>query len=507
MGRASRPRTAPVTMGDKYASTSAAATNKQKLVWLLLAVCVFMTTKIYLKWSTPKTRVVRHAGSATGIQEAFNNVYERIDVLEERVAALSQAQAQTTERLKNLKGKGKKGFEEENRGPRNNFYLSQVKPGDICIFKATEREESLVGNLGERTTVSYANHLGEVYEFTDSESGKTAFQRSSILAMMRSYKNGKFQMQSNKKGRVIPKWYGDFCNHQNVIESPTGEKSAYGGRPCSTCIPWLLTLGIKEFNLLGLEDDQGLWLEFGTRIGDTTKHLYKLRKGKGPIYTFDSFLGLPETVDTVNTPFREGKYAMNSDSVALLSGWEAVPEGGSAWNSLRIPESVKVVQGWFNETVEGFLEEHSGEPIRLVHIDSSIYSSAAEVFNALAGHVRPGTVVVFNEYTYCRDQDAYIADIAAKAFFEFLAKTGLGAQILGSTKYSGAWILLDREELPTWLRENKNKYQVQQGGEGSQAVGEARAEDASQYIEEDRPGQDNGGDEEGDDDEEGDAVE
>ena len=82
----------------------------------------------------------------------------------------------------------------------------------------------------------------------------------------------------------------------------------------------------------------------------------------------------------------------------------------------------------------------------------------------------------------------------------------MGAQILGSTKYSGAWILLDREELPTWLRENKNKYQGQQGGEGSQAVGEARAEDASQYIEEDRPGQDDGGDEEGDDDEEGDAV-
>ena len=98
-----------------------------------------MTTKIYLKWSTPKTRVVRHAGSATGIQEAFNNVYERIDVLEERVAALSQAHAQTTERLKNLKGKGKKGFEEENRGPRNNFYLSSLRYSKITLLCCKDR--------------------------------------------------------------------------------------------------------------------------------------------------------------------------------------------------------------------------------------------------------------------------------------------------------------------------------------------------------------------------------
>ena len=66
-----------------------------------------------------------------------------------------------------------------------------------------------------------------------------------------------------------------------------------------------------------------------------------------------------------------------------------------------------------------------------------------------------------------RDTDAYIADHHPRAFFEFLAQTGLGAQILGSTKYSGAWILLDRDQVPTWLRENKGKQRRMQRDEES----------------------------------------
>ncbi|QDZ18794.1 hypothetical protein HOP50_02g12980 [Chloropicon primus] len=463
-------------MGKKHWDASpraGSAMNTKRLVWLLLAVCVFMVGKIYVKWTSSTTKHVIHKGrgEVPGLQEALDAIYERLDTMDQRVFELSKAQ----EKLRTMKAPKARG-EEERGPPKNTFFLSQVKPGDICIFKATEKEESLVGMLGERK-VSYSNHLGEVFTFTDSESGKIAFQRSSILAMMRSYKNGRFQMQANKKGRIVPKWYGDICEHKGTIESASGEKSSFFGRPCSSCLPWLLTQGIKEFNLVGLEEE-GLWLDFGTRVGDTTKHLYKLRKDGGMIYTFDSFQGYPETVE--NTPFKEGKGAMNEDSVTLQSGWFPQKEGISDWGNLGIPETVKVVTGWFNESLPGFMEEHKGEPVRLVHIDSGIYTSAKQVLDALSHYVGPGTVIVFNDYTYCRDADAYVADHHPRAFFEFLADTGLGAQALGSTKYSGAWILLEKDDLPNWLRENKGAYKEKE--ESNNAAAEATEENAAMIV-------------------------
>ena len=78
-----------------------------------------------------------------------------------------------------------------------------------------------------------------------------------------------------------------------------------------------------------------------------------------------------------------------------------------------------------------------------------------------------------------------------KAFFEFLAsRPGLGAQVLASTKYSASWILLDKSDLPTWLRENKDMGQVPaQSGEGADTpteVGSA-AQAQEQELEEQLP--------------------
>ena len=45
--------------------------------------------------------------------------------------------------------------------------------------------------------VLYANQDGEVFKFTNSEGGKTAFLRSSLLSMIRANRGGRFQMQRN----------------------------------------------------------------------------------------------------------------------------------------------------------------------------------------------------------------------------------------------------------------------------------------------------------------------
>ena len=209
--------------------------------------------------------------------------------------------------------------------------------------------------------------------------------------MMRAYRGGKFQMQANKKGRVIPKWYGNVCDHKGVMVGPLGEKSAFSARPCPTVIPWLLTEGVKEFNLnFLLDDDRSMWLEFGTRVGDTLKHLYKLRTNSGPIYSFDSFEGLPETID--GTPYKVGKYSVPLNLITLQSGWYA-----SDPERVGIPCNVKLVPGWFNDTITPFIEQHKGDRIGLIHIDSNLYSSAKEVFEKLGSYIGPGTVIIFNE--------------------------------------------------------------------------------------------------------------
>ena len=118
----------------------------------------------------------------------------------------------------------------------------------------------------------------------------------------------------------------------------------------------------------------GLYLEFGVRSGGTINHLAR-RNRRRTIHGFDSFDGLPE-------PW--AGYTMDTGA---FSG-EGIPD---------VADNVELHVGWFDATLPGFLESHAGD-VALVHIDSDIYSSAKTVLDHLAPRIRPGSVIVFNEY-------------------------------------------------------------------------------------------------------------
>lgn len=119
---------------------------------------------------------------------------------------------------------------------------------------------------------------------------------------------------------------------------------------------------------------QGLFLEFGVRTGTTLNFISK-HKPKEVIVGFDSFEGLPEA----------------------WTGW-VQDKGTFAGEGLpKVNTNVRLVRGWFDESLPGFLAEQPGH-LAFMHIDSDLYSSAKTVLTCLAARIKSGSVIVFNEY-------------------------------------------------------------------------------------------------------------
>lgn len=123
---------------------------------------------------------------------------------------------------------------------------------------------------------------------------------------------------------------------------------------------------------LSLAPAEGMALEFGVWSGATLKIIAGARGG-GETYGFDSFEGLPET-------WRTGFDAGTFD----IDGLPEVP-------------GAELVVGWFDEVLPGFLEQHPG-PVDFLHVDSDLYSSAKTVLDLVGPRLRPGSIIVFDEY-------------------------------------------------------------------------------------------------------------
>lgn len=123
---------------------------------------------------------------------------------------------------------------------------------------------------------------------------------------------------------------------------------------------------------LTLAPTGGLALEFGVYSGQTLKMIATARQGE-QVYGFDSFQGLPETW---RADFPAGTFA--------------VPEPPD------VP-GAELVVGWFADTLPGFLAEHEG-PVDFLHIDADLYSAAVTVLEHVGPRLRPGSIVVFDEY-------------------------------------------------------------------------------------------------------------
>ncbi|MTD53416.1 TylF/MycF/NovP-related O-methyltransferase [Amycolatopsis pithecellobii] len=152
---------------------------------------------------------------------------------------------------------------------------------------------------------------------------------------------------------------------------------------------------------LSFVPDTGMVCEFGVFGGTTLKAITAALPGR-EIYGFDSFEGLPEDWRT------------NIPSGAFDRGGQRPEVDGAV-----------LVVGWFADTLPGFVEEQQG-PVAFLHLDADLYSSTATVLEHLGDRLRPGSVVLFDEYFNYPGWEEH----EHKAWQEFVARTGITFEYL-----------------------------------------------------------------------------
>ncbi len=136
------------------------------------------------------------------------------------------------------------------------------------------------------------------------------------------------------------------------------------------------------------------YLEFGVYQGDSLRFWCGTNTDSDSrFYGFDSFEGLPEDW---NPAFPKGAFSTGGKP----------PEIADA--------RVRFVMGWFQEVLPAFLASYNPRDCPLViHCDSDLYSSALFCLTSIDRMIRPGTIVIFDEFDAVFDEYRALTDYAA----------------------------------------------------------------------------------------------
>jgi hypothetical protein len=119
----------------------------------------------------------------------------------------------------------------------------------------------------------------------------------------------------------------------------------------------------------------GIVAEFGVWSGYSINHIAGKLKNR-VVFGFDSFEGLRE--DWAGSDLEKGHF----DLGGRLPGVEP---------------NVRLVKGWFDNTVPAFLSETPGL-LAFVHVDCDTYEGADCILKLIGDRLRVGTILVFDEY-------------------------------------------------------------------------------------------------------------
>lgn len=132
---------------------------------------------------------------------------------------------------------------------------------------------------------------------------------------------------------------------------------------------------LYEACLKQVQATDGLHLEFGVYKGDSINLLAKLAPERH-FTGFDSFQGLPETWTTGS---RAGTFNLEGRLPAVR-------------------KNITLVKGFYNATLPGYCAEHREREATFIHVDCDLYSATKEVLAHLRPMMRPGTIIVFDEF-------------------------------------------------------------------------------------------------------------
>lgn len=202
-------------------------------------------------------------------------------------------------------------------------------------------------------------------------------------------------------------------------------QSFFIGRPMRDPPIWQETTWDEFEYTVPRSPEDGLFLEFGTFQGDSTWKLARKMMDHGrkqKLYTFDSFLGLPESWHELT------KSTFTTDGVLPI-----FPD--------EVSGKIEVVEGWYDETLPSFLGSHQGS-LAYANIDCDCLSSTRTVLQLLQSRIASGTLLRFDEiYGYDTD-DACMAGGELLAFNEMLAASPFGFEVLCHGHYTAVLKML-----------------------------------------------------------------
>lgn len=167
----------------------------------------------------------------------------------------------------------------------------------------------------------------------------------------------------------------EFRSRRDVLAAGERAAAASSERFAREVMPTVPTFDHPIATLehaLSLAPAEGMALEFGVATGRTLTVIAAAR-GNKQVFGFDSFQGLPED-------------------------WRTnIPAGTFKTDTLPDVPGTELVVGLFQDTLPDFLATHT-EPVAFVHLDADLYSSTTTVLQHIGSRLRPGSVIVFDEY-------------------------------------------------------------------------------------------------------------
>jgi hypothetical protein len=159
------------------------------------------------------------------------------------------------------------------------------------------------------------------------------------------------------------------------------------------------------------------------------------------VYGFDSFEGLPEK-------WRDGydKHAFTREG--------KLPD---------VNANVRLIKGWFTDTLPSFLLAHPGERVSFLHIDSDLYSAAKYVLDSLADRLARDCVIIFDELVNYPGFDGPNGEL--RAFYEFITENkvsyewiGMNGQLGMEGMYYENAALVIHAVKPGVIQNNRHRY-------------------------------------------------
>jgi Macrocin-O-methyltransferase (TylF) len=152
------------------------------------------------------------------------------------------------------------------------------------------------------------------------------------------------------------------------------------------------------------------YLEFGVYQGESIVYWAKLNSGRDSrFYGFDTFTGLPSEWDKFTQTVKKGAFDAGG----------AIPHVADQRVSFR--------KGLFQETLPPFLEQYRGGKSLVIHIDCDLYSSSLYALTKIDHIVKPGTIIIFDEFTGLLHEFRALEDYCAAYMREY--------EVIGSTPH------------------------------------------------------------------------